>query len=108
MTFKQQSDSVKIFFPDGTELKGGVEIELSPEFSIVFKRIEVSNMKIQFDGKAFHVIKDEHLIKSFPLKEWELEYDALGKIQAIDFIKNSTGQTVLDYNEIYEKIRIIK
>ena len=53
-------------------------------------------------------MKDEHIIKSFPLREWETEYDALGKIQAIDFIKNLTGQTVLDYNEIYEKVRIIK
>ena len=64
-------------------------------------------MKIQFDQKSFNVIGEkDRVLKSFPLRYWEVEYDALGKIQAIDYIKEKLNLTVLDYNECYERIRI--
>ena len=64
-------------------------------------------MKIQFDQKSFNVIDEkDRVLKSFPLRFWEVEYDALGKIQAIDYIKEKLNLTVLDYNECYERIRI--
>ena len=66
-------------------------------------------MKIQFDQKSFNVVdKKDRVLKSFPLRSWEVEYDALGKIQAIDYIKEKLNLTVLDYSECYERIRVSK
>ena len=69
----------------------------------------VNKMKIQFVQNAFNVVDENNcILEQFPLKEWETEYDSLGKIQAIDYIKEKCGLAILDYNEYYEKVRIRK
>ena len=63
-------------------------------------------MRIQFIQDTFVVVDELGcVLEQFPLREWETEYDALGKIQAIDYIKEKCGLAVFDYNECYEKVR---
>lgn len=66
-------------------------------------------MKIQFTGTSFNIIDDnEKILKTFQMKEWELEFDSLAKLLAIDFLKKLLGITYLDYEKCYEKVKVIK